>query len=74
MARAMCHTGTYRGKKVRVVLRDGTLIIDHFHDRNDKFVFLREKGKILKKDIKSMSDYKERNHGPQKDGCSPGHH
>lgn len=64
MARAMCHTGTRRGKKVRVVLRDGTVIIDHFIERNDKYIFLRQRGRIIKQNIKSFSDYKVRHHGP----------
>lgn len=48
------HTATYRGKRVRVVLKDGTKIDDRFEDRTDKWVVLREIGRVMKRDIKAF--------------------
>lgn len=59
----MPHTGAPRGKWVRVKLKDGTVIIDRFHDRTDKYVFLKKHGRIAKSTIQAFSDYKERNDG-----------
>ena len=55
------HTQTHRGKTVRVVLRDGTVIVDKFERRTDKFVFLQEVGRLAKGDIKSFTIFKPRN-------------
>lgn len=58
----MAHTGAYRGKRVRLVLRDGTTIFARFHERNDRTVFLKdEHGKtlsVLKSNIRSFSEHK----------------
>ena len=52
----MPHTGSYRGKRVRVVLRDGTVIYDRFIERTDKYVFLEKSGRIPKAMFRAMSD------------------
>lgn len=54
------HTGTHPGKRVYVKLIDGTVIIDRFVERNDKYVFLKEYGRLLKSEIKSFSDFKQK--------------
>ncbi len=48
------HTATHRGKRVKVVLRDGTEIIDRFIDRTDKWVVLKENGRVNKSDIRAF--------------------
>lgn len=48
------HTACRRGKRVRVILRDGTRIRDVFKDRTDKFVFLRDVGKVPRVEIRSF--------------------
>jgi len=48
------HTSCSKGKRVRLVLRDGTEIKDKFIERTDKYVFL-EYGKYAKRSIKSFS-------------------
>lgn len=53
------HTQTHRGKAVRVVLRDGAVIVDKFVYRTHKFVFLKASGRIEKGDIKSFRIYKQ---------------
>lgn len=58
------HTGTNRGKKVRVVLRDGTKIDDKFVDRTNKWVVLEKTGRVMKSDIRSFFVLK----GEEKEG------
>jgi len=42
------HTAARRGKRVLVILRDGTRLVDRFEERNDRQVRLREHGWIAK--------------------------
>lgn len=51
------HTGTYRGKKVLVILKTGERIVDHFYERTKTHVILRERGKIHKEKIRVFSIY-----------------
>jgi hypothetical protein len=51
------HTTVRRGKKVRVKLRDGTLIIDKFVERTGKFVIL-ENHTLKPVEIMSLNIYK----------------
>lgn len=48
------HTTAYPGKRVRVKLHDGTVLFDKFVDSNDRWIILRERGKVLVKDIDSF--------------------
>lgn len=50
------HTATYRGKRVYIKLVDGTTFFDRFMDRTDRWVVLKEHGKILMSDIKAFSN------------------
>lgn len=59
MGNRLTHTGTFRGKRVRVKLKDGTVIIAKFHDRNDRYVFLEGYRRISKSDIDSFGNYKD---------------
>lgn len=48
------HTATNRGKRVRVVLRDGTQIDDRFESRNDRWIVLQHRGRVNKADIRAF--------------------
>lgn len=48
------HTSCYRGKRVVVTMRDGVRIRDIFEYRTDKFVILREHGRIAKQRIRAF--------------------
>lgn len=50
-----CHTHFTMGKRLRVVMRDGNVIEDHFIERTSRHVVLRSSGRILVADIRSMS-------------------
>lgn len=56
------HTSTYKGKRVRVVLIDGTIFIDKFKEATKKYSIFEAQGRILKRDIKAFSNYKEMPH------------
>ncbi len=49
------HSSTYKGKTVRVKLRDGTVFHDKYVDTKARHVFFEEHGKVSKKDIQSFS-------------------
>lgn len=52
----MCiHTSTYKGKSVRVVLRNGTVFEDKYLDTKSKHILFKDKGWILKETIKNFS-------------------
>ncbi len=55
------HTACYRGKKVKVILRDGTEIVDYFMDRTDRWIVLRETGRIMKSDLRAFIILKAEN-------------
>lgn len=48
------HTGCRRGTKVLLKLRDGREIADIFHERNDRYIFLKVHGKIAKGEVRSF--------------------
>ncbi|MBT5954599.1 hypothetical protein HOG98_07745 [bacterium] len=52
------HTSTYKGKRVYVLLKDGTRIVDKFKDKKSGYVVLEEHGKIQKSKIKTMTIYR----------------
>lgn len=56
MARANSspHTAAPAGKRVRIVLRDGTVVNGKFKDRTDRHVFLMDGQKIPKSKIRSF--------------------
>ena len=53
------HTATFRGKRVLVILRDGTRIIDRFLDRTDRKVLLKDYGWIPKSKLRALAPYRE---------------
>lgn len=50
----MPHTRCCRNKRVRVRLRDGTIIDDRFHERAARWIVLVHHGKIMKNQIKAF--------------------
>lgn len=56
------HTNYPKGKRVRIVLRDGSVIIDKYIEKTGKFI-ITENHRLRGRDIKAMSDYKERHNG-----------
>ena len=49
-----CHSATRRGKRVRIVLRDGTKIDDKFVTRTDRWIVLEHAGRVWKADLKAF--------------------
>ncbi len=43
-----------------ITLKNGDRFIDHFHERSKKYIFLRERGKILKANVRAFTIYKPR--------------
>ncbi len=62
------HTACRKGKRVQIILRDGRRIIDHFEGRTDRWVILREIGRVMKADIRAFMIFK----GNQNSVCSTG--
>ena len=53
----MPHTGCWPGKRVRVVLKSGRVIISRFKERTKTHVILEE-GRYHKADIRAFAIYK----------------
>jgi hypothetical protein len=49
----MPHTSFYKGSHIFVILKDGTSFEDIFEDSKSGFMYLRERGRIAKKDVRS---------------------
>jgi hypothetical protein len=49
------HTSTYKGKRVRIKLKDGTVFVDKFMDEKGKHIIFQERGRIPKVDIVNFS-------------------
>jgi hypothetical protein len=49
------HTSTYKGKRVHLKLKDGSVVVDKFLDEKSKHIILEDNGRILKSDINSFS-------------------
>lgn len=52
------HTACGRGKRVKIILRDGTELVDRFLDRTDRWVLLKERGRVDKRDIRAFFIFK----------------
>ena len=55
MHRRAPHTRVPKGKKVLVLLRDGTRLVDRFHAYTSTTIVLSEHGAVAKADLRSMS-------------------
>jgi len=52
----MCiHTATFKGKNVRIVLRNGTVFEDKYLDTKSRYILFQKKGWVLKETIKNFS-------------------
>ena len=49
------HTSTYKGKRILIILKDGTKIVDKFKDKKTHFIVTEENGKIPIKKVKAMT-------------------
>ncbi len=49
------HSSTYKGKRVRIKLKNGDVFVDKFVDSKGRYIFFEEHGKIAKKDIANFS-------------------
>lgn len=49
------HSSTYKGKRVRIKMKDGSVFVDKYKDTKGRFIFFEEMGKIAKKDIQNFS-------------------
>lgn len=56
------HTACPSGKKVRIKLKDGTVIVTKFIQRDEQNSIITEAGKFRKRNIKSFSIYKHMEH------------
>ena len=65
MHRRAPHTRVHKGKKVLVLLRDGTRLVDRFHAYTSTTIVLSAHGVVAKADLRSMSIVR----GPQEDGA-----
>lgn len=54
-ARKLGHTAMPRGKRVLVILRDGTRFEDRFLDRTGRDVTFADRGRVRKADLAKMS-------------------
>ena len=52
------HSSTYKNKRVYVVMKDGTSFVDKFLDSKSGAIFLSERGKLLKKDVRTMTIFR----------------
>lgn len=48
------HTGCRRGTRVQVKLRDGTEFQDIFQERTDKFIILKDYGRVAKGEVRAF--------------------
>ena len=55
MHRRAPHTRVHKGKKVLVVLRDGTRLVDRFQASTSTTIVLDEHGAVAKADLRFMS-------------------
>jgi hypothetical protein len=54
------HSSTYKGKRVYVVLRDGTEFVDKFIDKKGRFVYFEIHARVRKSELRVFTIYKNR--------------
>lgn len=52
------HTSTYKGKRILIILKDGTKIVDKFKDKKSGMIITENHGKIRTNTVKAMTIYK----------------
>lgn len=53
------HTATFKGKRVRIILRDGTIIVDRFIERTSSKWVVLETRRIHVRDIRAFAPYRK---------------
>jgi hypothetical protein len=54
------HSSTYKGKRVYVILRDGTEFVDKFIDKKGRFVYFETHGRVRTSELRVFTIYKNR--------------
>jgi hypothetical protein len=54
------HSSTYKGKRVYVILRDGTEFVDKFVDKKGRFVYFETHGRVRIQELRVFTIYKNR--------------
>lgn len=49
------HSSTYKGKRVRITLRDGTVFVDKFVDSKGRYIHFEQRGKVEKRTIRNFT-------------------
>ena len=49
------HSSTYKGRRVRIKMKDGTVFVDKFLDTGSGWIEFEERGRVDKKLIKNFS-------------------
>ena len=58
MSQMTLHTSTYKGKRILIILNDGTKLIGKFKDKKSGAVYTEEHGRIPTSMMKAMTIYK----------------
>lgn len=53
------HSSTYKGKRILIILKDGTKLVGRFKDKKSGAIFTEEHGRISTQHVKAMTIYKE---------------
>lgn len=53
------HTSTYKGKRILIILKDGTKIVDKFKDKKSGWIITENHGKFSTNQVKAMTIYKQ---------------
>lgn len=64
------HTSTYKGKRVFVILRDGSRFVDKFLDKKAGYILFAEHGRIPIRDVRVFTINKQPA-GPQVGAAEP---
>ena len=65
------HTSTYKGKRILIILKDGTKIVDKFKDKKSGYVYTENHGKIATKHMKAMTICKASGWQPRDESDTP---
>ncbi len=53
------HTSTYKGKRILIILKDGTKLIGKFKDKKSGYIITEEHGRISTDTVKAMTICKQ---------------
>ena len=54
------HTTFKKGTKIFVILKDGEKFHDYYEGKKNKFIFLRDRGKVLIKSLRSTGFFRNK--------------